>query len=274
MYVEEQHSPTLNLVYLPHLDYCLQKFGPDLALIGKELEAIDKLVEELATFYEDRGVEVILLSEYGIAPVNNPIHLNRLLRNEGLLSIRVERGLELLDAGASNAFAVADHQVAHIYTKSEAITDQVKALLKNVKGIAKVLDREEQKDHHIAHKRSGDLVIVADQESWFTYYFWQDDKVAPDYARVVDIHKKPGYDPVEMFMTSKTRAMYKVLRKKLGFRYTMDVIPLDATLVKGSHGAQNVHRDYYPVWIGEGFNADNTVDPTSIKQHLLEKIFA
>ena len=100
-----------------------------------------------------------------------------------------------------------------------------------------------------ADVRNGDLVVMADAKSWFTYYFWLDDALAPDYARVVDIHKKPGYDPVEMFMTSKARAGYKLLRKKAGFRYVMDVIPLDATLVKGSHGSLDVGREYYPVII-------------------------
>ncbi len=273
MYVEEKHSPTLSLVYLPHLDYCQQKFGPDLTKIGKEVAEIDTLLERLVGFYEQRGANVILLSEYGIMPVSRPIHINRILREAGLLGIRVERGLELLDAGASQAFAVADHQVAHIYTKNEEVKQQVRKLLENVPGIEQLLDDTAKKENYINHERAGDLIGVAKPDSWFTYYFWLDDQVAPDYARVVDIHKKPGYDPVEMFMTSKARAAYKLLRKKLGFRYVLDVIPLDATLVKGSHGAVGVSEDYYPVLITQENQKTEVVEPTAIRDLILNSIF-
>ena len=251
MRTDDLHNPTLTLIYLPHLDYCLQKFGPDLSKIASELREIDALVEELVTFYEKKNAKIILLSEYGIAPVSNPIHLNRLFRQHDLLGIRTERGLELLDPGASKAFIVADHQIAHVYINDPSVTDTVKALLKTVPGVELMLDRNDQAKYKIDHERAGDLVLMADEKSWFTYYFWHDDAVAPDYARVVDIHKKPGYDPVEMFMTSKVRAGYKLLRKKAGFRYVMDVIPLDATLIKGSHGRVNVADEYKPVLITE-----------------------
>ncbi|MEO8914412.1 MAG: nucleotide pyrophosphatase/phosphodiesterase family protein [Puia sp.] len=253
---DQRHDPTLTLIYLPHLDYCLQKSGPDISLISKELREIDLIVEELVDYYEMKKARVIILSEYGIGPVNNPIHLNRLFREQGLLQIRVERGLELLDAGASKAFAVADHQVAHVYLNDISVTEIVKNLLARVPGIKMVLDKKEQAEHHIDHERAGDLVVMADAKSWFTYYFWLDDARAPDYARVVDIHKKPGYDPVEMFMTSKLRAAYKLLRKKTGLRYVMDVIPLDASLIRGSHGSVAAEPDYYPVLISA--NAPNT----------------
>jgi len=260
---DDMNDPTFTVIYLPHLDYCLQKFGPDLSKIGTELGEIDKVVEQLVGFYQKKNSEIIILSEYGIAPVNNPIHLNRLLRNEGLIQIRVERGLELLDAAASKAFAVADHQIAHIYINDPSVTEKVKELLKFVSGIELILDREAQKNYHIDHERAGDLVVVAGENSWFTYYFWMDDALAPDYARCVDIHKKPGYDPVEMFMTSKARAGYKLLRKLSGFRYVMDVIPLDATLIKGSHGRTNIADDYKAVLItGEAQN--KTVQPTDV----------
>lgn len=273
MYVEEQQQPTLNLVYLPHLDYCQQKFGPHPALIAKELREIDDLLAELVPFFESRGIAVMLLSEYGIAPVDTPVHINRILRDAGLLGIRMERGLELLDAGASAAFAVADHQIAHIYTQSEEITAQVKALLAKAPGIAHVLDKEAQQQHNISHERSGELLVLAERNCWFTYYFWLDDALAPDYARVVDIHKKPGYDPVEMFMTSKARAGYKLLRKKLGFRYVMDVIPLDATLVKGSHGITDIEEQYFPVCIHDSKDTSK-LSPVAIKQLILDRIFS
>ena len=249
MLTDDLYDPTLTLIYLPHLDYCLQKFGPDFSKIHKELNEIDEVLKKLITFYEDKGAEIILLSEYGISPVNNPIHLNRLFREHGLLAIREERGLELLDAGASKAFVVADHQIAHVYINDPSVKEQVMQLLKDVQGVERILDQKEQKDFHINHERAGDLVLMADQDSWFTYYFWLDDAKAPDYARCVDIHKKPGYDPVEMFISSKLRAGYKLLRKKAGFRYVMDVIPLDANLVKGSHGKIGVGAEYQPVLI-------------------------
>ncbi|WP_295711142.1 nucleotide pyrophosphatase/phosphodiesterase family protein [Mucilaginibacter sp.] len=264
MYTDDLHDPTLTLIYLPHLDYCLQKFGPDESKIANELKEIDALVEELITFYEKKGASIILLSEYGIAPVNNPIHLNRLFRQHNLLQIRVERGLELLDPGASKAFVVADHQIAHVYINDPAVTEQVKALLKTVPGIELVLDRAEQAAYHIDHERAGELVLMADEHSWFTYYFWLDDAKAPDYARVVDIHKKPGYDPVEMFMTSKARAGYKLLRKKAGFRYVMDVIPLDATLIKGSHGRIGIPAKYKPVLITNDKVLQDKVAPVDV----------
>jgi predicted AlkP superfamily pyrophosphatase or phosphodiesterase len=251
METDRLHDPTLTLIYLPHLDYCLQKFGPDLELVANDLREIDKVIEDLVSFYQKKDAKVIILSEYGISPVDRPVHLNRVLRQNDLLGIRIERGLELLDPGASKAFAVADHQLAHVYINDASVTEKVKALLKAVPGVERVLDREEQTAYHIDHPRAGDLVLIADERSWFTYYFWLDDALAPDYARVVDIHKKPGYDPVEMFMSSKLRAGYKLLRKKAGFRYVMDVIPLDATLIKGSHGRVNVALDYQPVIITE-----------------------
>lgn len=272
MYVEDKHQPTLNLVYLPHLDYCLQKFGPDFSSIQQELREIDTLVNRLVDYFEDRGVEVILLSEYGIGPVSHPIHINRVLREANLIDIRVERGLELLDAGASQAFAVADHQIAHIYTKSPMITEKVIHLLKGVKGIAKVLSKSQQAAYGIDHERSGDIVLIAEPNAWFTYYFWLDDSKAPDYARMVDIHKKPGYDPVEMFMTSKSRAIYKLLLKKMGFRATMDVIPLDASLVKGSHGAIDVDSSYFPLLIADNAQVIGD-DATQVRDFILTKIF-
>lgn len=249
MHADDLYNPTLTLIYLPHLDYCLQKMGPDLPAISKELNEIDAVVAQLVSFYEKKGAKIILLSEYGIAPVHQPIHLNRVLRKEGWLAIRTERGLELLDAGASKAFAVADHQIAHVYINDSTVSGKVKALLSALPGVEKVLDKDEQQAYHINHTRSGDLVIIADANSWFTYYFWEDDALAPDYARTVDIHKKPGYDPVEMFMSSKLRAVYKLLRKKAALRYVMDVIPLDASLIKGSHGRLAVEDKYKAVMV-------------------------
>ena len=249
IYTDKKYDPTLSLIYLPHLDYCLQKYGQDVAAISKDLSEIDKIVEQLVNYYRAKNGRVILLSEYGITNVDRPVHINRELRKSGFLQIRTERGLELLDPGASKAFAVADHQMAHIYINDPSVTSQVRQILEQVPGIQLILNKEEQQQYHIDHERSGDLVVIADERSWFTYYFWLDDAKAPDYARVVDIHKKPGYDPVELFMTSKARAGYKLIRKKLGIRYVMDVIPLNAELIKGSHGRLVTEKAFHPVLI-------------------------
>lgn len=246
---DKKYNPTLTLIYLPHLDYCLQKFGQDLHQISRELEEVDGVVEQLVSHYTKVGARIILLSEYGITNVDRPLYINRVLRENGLLQIRVERGLELLDAGASPAFAVADHQVAHVYINDTSVASKVRGVIEKIPGVELVLDRNEQRQHHIDHERSGDLVIMADARSWFCYYYWLEDNKAPDFARAVDIHKKPGYDPVEMFMTSKLRAAYKLLRKKAALRYVMDVIPLDATLIKGSHGRINTASSFHPVMI-------------------------
>lgn len=264
MLTEERYDPTLTLVYLPHLDYCLQKFGPDFKHISKELSEIDDILKDLVGFYESKNANIIILSEYGITPVTSPVHLNRIFRKAGLLQIRLERGLELLDAGASKAFAVADHQIAHIYVNDPAVRTQVKDILENIPGIALVLDAEGKKAHGLDHERAGDFVVVAKSQTWFTYYFWLDDLKAPDYARCVDIHKKPGYDPVEMFMSSKPRAAYKLLRKKAGLRYVMDVIPLDATLIKGSHGSVDEPEAFHPVLITDGLINAGSINATQV----------
>lgn len=265
---DDMYNPTLTLIYLPHLDYCLQKFGQDLNRISKELREVDEVVKQLVNHYEKKDTHVIILSEYGITNVNNPIHLNRIFRQEGLIAVREERGLELLDAGASKAFVVADHQIAHVYINDPSVYKKVRAIVENIPGVQLVLDREGKRAHNMHHARSGEFVLVADTNSWFTYYYWLDDVKAPDFARLVDIHRKPGYDPVEMFMNPadpliKLKAGFKLLKKKLGFRYLMNVIPLDATLIKGSHGRISEDSQYHPVLItakGEETNAVTAVD--------------
>jgi len=268
MLVDRWHHPTLTLVYLPHLDYCLQKFGQDFTKIARELGEIDAVCRDLIQYYEDQDAEVIVLSEYGITNVSQPVHINRILREAGLIQVREEQGLELLDAGASRAFAVADHQVAHVYINDPACASQVRTLLEKTPGIELVLDEQGKQQHHLAHERAGDLVVMADPKSWFTYYYWLDDRKAPDFARLVDIHRKPGYDPVEMFMDPanpvvKLKAGYKLLRKKLGFRYLMNVIPLDATLIRGSHGRMGVAREHQPVLISSRTDGQ-TVPATAV----------
>lgn len=278
IWVDKAEDPTLSLIYLPHLDYCLQKFGVDFSKISKELGEVDKLVEDLVTYYQSKNAKIILLSEYGINNVNRPIHINRILRENGLISVRVEKGLELLDAGISKVFATADHQIAHVYFNDLSEKERVKAILENTEGVALVLDEEGKKEYNLNHERSGDLVVMAEADSWFTYYYWFDDAKAPDYARLVDIHRKPGYDPVEMFMNPKNpfiklRAAYKLARKLLGFRYLMDVIPLDATLIKGSHGGILASREYYPILISDEKIGEDDIQATDVYNVIWQSVF-
>ncbi|UYQ92076.1 alkaline phosphatase family protein [Chitinophaga horti] len=263
------YDPTLTLIYLPHLDYCLQKFGNDFDKIGKELGEIDGVCKQLVEYYESKGAKLIFLSEYGITNVKQPVHINRILREEGLIAVREERGTELLDAAASKAFAVSDHQVAHVYVNDASVCKKVRAILESVPGVDKVLDRDGKRQHHLHHGRAGDFVLVADQQSWFTYYYWLDDNRAPDFARIVDIHRKPGYDPVEMFMNPadpfvKLKAGFKLLKKKLGFRYLMNVIPLDATLIKGSHGSVDTPAQFHPILVTPESTGDSEIAATEV----------
>ena len=252
--VERRFAPTLTLVYLPHLDYVLQRHGPGTPEAAEDLRAIDGVCADLIRFYEARGARVVVLSEYGISPVRRPVHLNRMLRAHGFLALREELGREHLDAGASRAFAVADHQVAHVYVQDTADLRMVRDLIEGVPGVERVLGADGKREHGLDHARAGDLVAVAEPDAWFTYYFWEDDDRAPDYARTVDIHRKPGYDPAELFIdpelrAPKLRVAQRLAQKKLGFRTLLDVIPLDATLVRGSHGRAGVPAEDGPLLI-------------------------
>jgi predicted AlkP superfamily pyrophosphatase or phosphodiesterase len=234
-------DPTLSLVYLPHLDYEFQRVGPHHERSRVALREADELVGRLVDFADESNRDVIVVSEYGIEEVDQPVHINRALRRAGYLETTPKLAGEDFDAGASRAFALADHQLAHVYVRDADDLSAVRRLLEELTGVASVLDRSEQSSFGLDHPRSGELVAVAEKGAWFTYYFWEDDALAPDYARTVDIHSKPGYDPVELFLDPQKklaplRIAGKVLRKKLGFRMTMDLIPLDANLVRGSHG--------------------------------------
>lgn len=282
-WIERKHAPTLNLIYLPHLDYNLQRLGPPSRsrrgneadntassgnppphvggysagerVIASDLRRIDAIVGDLIDFFAKQSVQVVLLSEYGISAVNLPVHLNRLFRERGWLTVKEELGLELLDCGASRVFAVADHQVAHVHVNDVMLTQEVRRLLEGQAGVGEVWGESEKNQHGLNHPRAGDLIAIAKEHAWFTYYYWLDDRRAPDFARTVDIHRKPGYDPVEMFLDPgnplvKARVAWRLIQKKLGFRMLMDVIPLDASLVKGSHGRKPADQQEWPVLIG------------------------
>lgn len=276
-WIEEKCWPSLSLVYLPHLDYDLQRHGLNFDKISRALGQIDTVVGDLIRFYEQRGIKVVLLSEYGITDVERPVHLNRIFREKGWISIKDELGRDSIDPGGSKVIAIADHQVAHIYILDPGITKEVRELLENTPGVQQVLGKQEKFFAGLDHERSGDLVAVADFRSWFTYYFWQDDKRAPDYARCVDIHRKCGYDPAELFLDPaikypKLKVAFKLARKMLGFRYLMDVIPLDATLVKGSHGRVPDDSEDWPVLIGDLPNLPKSASlpAQAVADHLFE----
>jgi predicted AlkP superfamily pyrophosphatase or phosphodiesterase len=247
-HVEQRFAPTLTLVYLPHLDYNLQRVGASSPAALDDVRQIDALCGDLIAFFEARGAQVVILSEYGLCDVTTPIHLNRVLREHGLIAVREELDLELLDPGASAAFAVADHQIAHVYVNDRTRLDDTRAVLERTPGIERVLDATAKAAFGIDHARAGDLIAIARGNAWFTYYYWLEDRRAPDFARTVDIHRKPGYDPVELFLDPTITAPavtvgWKLARKALGFRVLMDVIPLDATLVRGSHGRPGAGPD-------------------------------
>lgn len=273
--VDDWHAPTLLLAYLPHLDYNFQRFGPNDPRVREDVRAIDRICGRLIAHARAKGRRILVVSEYGLTAVTGPIHINRALRDAGWLSVRDEVGLDAIDPGACEAFAVADHQIAHVHVKNPARVPDVKALLSRLDGVESVLDRGEQHAIGIDHARAGDLVAISRADRWFTYYFWQDDRRAPDYARTVDIHRKPGYDPAELFVDPTLRApvakvAWTLAKKAMGFRYLMDVIPLDASLVGGSHGRPTDRLEDGPVMISsEREFAADVVEPTAVRNLIL-----
>ena len=249
--VDRQHAPTLSLVYVPHLDYVLQKEGPGGDVAG-DLREVDALCGELIDFYRERGCRVVVLSEYGITDVRGAIHPNRVLRRAGLLSVKEDLGREYLDPARSRAFAMSDHQVAHVYVREPGDVEQVRELLEAEPGVERVLGEGGKRETGLDHARSGELVLLATADRWFSYYYWLDDARAPDFARTVDIHSKPGYDPCELFIDPALRAprlrvAWTLLKRRLGLRSLLELTPLDGTLVRGSHGRLTDTADAGPL---------------------------
>ena len=256
MWVEENYRPDLNLVYLPHLDYNYQRFGPSDPRVQQDLAEIDELVGGMIRFFHERDVSVLILSEYGITDVNHVIYPNRVFREKGWIQVKEELGLELLDCGASKAFAITDHQITHIYLNDPEIEGDVRATLESMDGVRRVYDKGNRSEVGLDHERAGDLIAFSDESSWFTYYHWLDDAKAPDFARCVDVHRKYGYDPVELFLDEtnpmiKLKIAWRLLQKKLGQRMLMDVIPLNPSLVKGSHGVIPKSKENWAIIIGD-----------------------
>jgi predicted AlkP superfamily pyrophosphatase or phosphodiesterase len=217
-----KYQPRFTYIYLPHLDYAAQKFGPDspqaLAALGELDAAIGRLVDGFA----DAGLSDVLwvvASEYVITPVSGVGYPNRRLREAHMLTLRDDNGAELLDVVSSRAWALVDHQLAHVFVRDAVDIERTAALFHDDPAVAEVLTGSARARRNLDHPRAGDVVLISKPEQWFAYYWWLDDAKAPKFARTVDIHRKPGYDPVEMFIDMPTRST-----------------PLNAGLVKGSHG--------------------------------------
>jgi predicted AlkP superfamily pyrophosphatase or phosphodiesterase len=280
--VMAESDPTLTLVYLPHLDYDLQRFGPNDShpAVRRSLAEVDAVAGDLVAAAQSRGRSVIVLSEYGITAVDRPIHINRALRDAGYVSVREEDGGELLDPTTSKAFAVADHQIAHVYVADPQLQPKVRALLQELPGVERVYGAADKHTIDLDHPRAGEIIAIADPRSWFTYYYWTKNECAPDFARTVEIHRKPGYDPVELFVDPEISAPKLAIAKrmvvrKLGFRTLMDLIPLDASLVRGSHGRLTDHVKDGPLVItsqADLLDKDKFM-ATDVKSLLLDAIF-
>lgn len=234
--------PNLTLVYLPHLDYALQKLGPNDPAIAAEVAQVDAQVGVILDGLEQAGMIqdtlILVVSEYAFQAVSGAIALNRLLREQGLLAVRTIQGREYLDLELSPAFAMVDHQIAHLYVKPGQRA-AVRRLLEQTQGIDRIIEGDQRKSFNIDHPRSGDLIAVSARDRWFSYYWWSDPEREPDFAGTVDIHRKPGYDPLELFLVPGTRR-----------------ISQDTALIKGSHGTPPVAaRDRVPL-IASGAGLD------------------
>jgi predicted AlkP superfamily pyrophosphatase or phosphodiesterase len=273
--------PELCLVYLPHLDYDPQRLGPSRCEMRRLVRELDDACGAICDAARTLGARVWVVSEYGHTDVSRPVLLNRALRESGFLSVRPGPFGEVLDNFRSRAFAVCDHQLAHVYLRGgeDHLVEEVRGTLADLPGVDRVLAGEERSQIGLDHPRSGELVALARSDSWFAYPYWLEDRAAPDFARTVDIHRKPGYDPCELFfdphfLWPRGRAIGRLVQKKLGFRTLFDVIPLDPGLVRGSHGLPAQNADDRPVLIGDGDAppGDATIAMTAVRDLVLKAL--
>ncbi|QDU20849.1 alkaline phosphatase family protein [Urbifossiella limnaea] len=268
------HAPDLTLAYLPHLDYDPQRFGPAGTDMAKCVKELDDACAPLLDAAASRGAQVWVVSEYGHCDVTRPVFPNRELRKADMIGVRGGPFGEQLDLFASRAFAVCDHQLAHVYVPDAADVPKVVERLAALPGVARVLVGDGRAEIGLDHPRSGEVILLAERDSWFAYPFWSDDRVAPDYARAVAIHHKPGFDPCELFFDPalrfpKLHAARRLAQKKLGFRTVFDVVPLDASIVRGSHGLAAAVPLDRPVLVGHGPNPGPTVPMTAVRDLIL-----
>ncbi|MDD4890518.1 MAG: alkaline phosphatase family protein [Phycisphaerae bacterium] len=217
--VWQKHRPALQLVYIPHLDYPLQKAGPNDPSIAREVALVDTLIGTIADAVAADGARLIVMGDYGITPASRGVLPNVALRDAGLLQVRNMGGIDTIEIGELDAFAMVDHQIAHVYCSDDDARRRARDVLRNLDGVAEVLDLTEADPFHLRHRRSGQLVALAEPGAWFAYYWWKDPAAAPPFARTVDIHRKPGYDPCELFIDPAAKA-----------------ISMDPSRVKGTHG--------------------------------------
>ncbi|HEX4131791.1 MAG TPA: nucleotide pyrophosphatase/phosphodiesterase family protein [Pirellulales bacterium] len=224
VYAAGEYRPNFFYIYLPHLDYAAQRTGPDSDAARKALGELDetfgRLVDGFRQAYGQPEPLWLVASEYTITPVDHVTYPNRVLREAGMLAVESKPDGEYLDLANSAAWALVDHQFSHIFVRDAGSVGRVVDLFRKREGIAEVLAGDERARYELDHPRSGEVVLVSSANSWQAYYWWQDDARAPPFARTVDIHRKPGYDPVELHFDPATKS-----------------IPLDARRVRGSHGA-------------------------------------
>jgi predicted AlkP superfamily pyrophosphatase or phosphodiesterase len=265
----------LTLVYVPHLDYELQRFGPNSSHAVAAAQEVDRVLAPLLVAALTRSVTIVVLSEYGITEVRRPVDINRALRRAGLLEVYTQGGMEYLDQWTSKAFAVADHQIAHVYIRDHRDIPVVRGLISELPGVDEVLDDSGKVRCGVAHERAGELLAIAERDAWFTYYYWLDDDRSPDFARTVEIHRKPGYDPAELFFDPadrlvKLRAAFGFVRKKLALRYAMNLVPLDPSCVRGSHGRLPDEPQDWPVLLCSNPTLSrDRIHATDVKEFLL-----
>ena len=232
----EKHMPNLLYAYFPQLDYSSQKFGKNSNQVKDDLKKIDIVVNSIVEKIKKLGIiddtEFILFSEYGFNNVDEGISINKILREKGLLETRTIKNKEYIDFEYSKAFALVDHQIANIYLNKPEDKSKVKKVLENIPNIEMICDDKEKQNLKIDHSRSGDLIAISNKDKWFSYYWWNDDDKAPTFAKTVDIHRKPGYDPLELFVNPQTKN-----------------IPFETSLIKGSHGRP------FNLKTGEGLSA-------------------
>jgi predicted AlkP superfamily pyrophosphatase or phosphodiesterase len=276
--VLETPPPHLTLVYLPHLDYDPQRFGPERCSMPRLVAELDAACEPLLQAARAAGARVWVVSEYGHQQVRQAVTPNQLLRQVGLLDVRRGPFGEMLDTFNSRAFAVCDHQIAHVYVNQAKDCPVARDELAQLPGVARVLLGKEREELSLQHERSGELILLAEPDAWFAYPYWLDDKYAPDFARTVDIHRKPGFDPCELFFDPrlwwpKGRMLWRLVEKKLGSRVLFDVVPLNAGLVGGSHGLPAADPADKPLLIGsETPPAEGILPMTAVRDLVLQAL--
>jgi predicted AlkP superfamily pyrophosphatase or phosphodiesterase len=237
--MEMDDAPELLMTYIPHLDYDLQRFGPGSHQAQAASRVLAEILTQLRNQAERHGYEFLIFGDYAMEPVTSgAVFPNRALREAGLFSSRCIRGMHYADFYTSRAFAMVDHQFAHLFAPDATAAAAAKSLFETMPGVAAVLDREAQAKQQLHHRRSGDLMLIAEPGAWFAYPWWNEEESAPDYATHVDIHNKPGYDPCELF-----------------FGWPPLSVSRDTTKIRGTHGRPGAQI----AWTSSaGFNPDQS----------------